>query len=84
MVSNKQISKTHNSKKVLTEQLQNSDRLDITDLLKLERDTIDNILREIQEIPFDISTANYIYSLVQTSDMLLNNVCTEFLEIDCY
>lgn len=84
MVSNKQISKTHKSRKVLTEQLQNSDRLDITDLLKLERDTIDNILLSMQDIPFDQATATYIYSLVSISDMILNNICTDFLEIDFF
>ena len=44
MVSKKQLTKTHKVRKVLTEQLQNSDRLDITDLLQSERDTIDIII----------------------------------------
>ena len=41
MVSRKQISKTSASRKVLTEGLQNTDRLDITDLLQLEKERID-------------------------------------------
>ena len=60
MISKKQLTKTHKVRKVLTEQLQNSDRLDITDLLELEKETIDNILLRIQEIPFDQATATYI------------------------
>ena len=48
MVSRKQISKTSASRKVLTEGLQNNDKLDITDLLQSERDTIDIIIECIQ------------------------------------
>lgn len=84
MVSNKQLTKTSKSTKVLTEQLQNSDRLDITDLLQRQRDTIDHILQSIQEIPFDQATATYIYNLIEVSDMILNGVCCDFLEIDFY
>lgn len=84
MVSKKQISKTSKSTKVLTEGLEHNDRLDITDLLQLERDTIDNIIESIQTISIDPTTANYIYSLVSISDMLLNNICTDFLEIDFF
>lgn len=84
MISKKQLTKTHKVRKVLTEQLQNSDRLDITDLLELEKETIDNILLRIQEIPFDQATATYIYDLVSISDMLLNNICTDFLNIDIF
>lgn len=84
MVSNKQVTKAHKVSKVLTEQLQNSDRLDITDLLQLEKDTIDNIIESIQTTPIDPVAATYIYSLVSISDMLLNNICTDFLEIDFF
>lgn len=84
MVSNKQVTKAHKVSKVLTEQLQNSDRLDITDLLQLEKDTIDNIIESIQTTSIDPVAATYIYSLVSISDMLLNNICTDFLEIDFF
>lgn len=84
MVSNKQITKSSKVTKVLTEQLQQSDRLDITDLLQLERDTIDNIIENIQVTSMDPVAATYIYSLVSISDMLLNNICTDFLEIDFF
>lgn len=84
MVSNKQVTKAHKVSKVLTEQLQNSDRLDITDLLQLEKDTIDNIIESIQTTSIDPIAATYIYSLVSISDMLLNNICTDFLEIDFF
>lgn len=84
MVSNKQVTKAHKVSKVLTEQLQNSDRLDITDLLQLEKDTIDNIIDSIQTTSIDPVAATYIYSLVSISDMLLNNICTDFLEIDFF
>ena len=84
MISRKQISKTSASRKVLTEGLQNNDRLDITDLLELEKETIDNILLRIQEIPFDSATANYIYDLVSISSTTLNNICTDFLDIELY
>lgn len=82
MVSKKQISKTSATTKVLTESLQNNDRLDIADLLQLEKETIDNILLSLQEISIDPATANYIYSLVSISDMTLNKVCTDMLDID--
>lgn len=84
MVSRKQISKTSASRKVLTEGLQNNDRLDITDLLEFEKETIDNILARIQEISVDPATANYIYNLVKVSNMLLNNICTDFLDMEVW
>lgn len=84
MVSRKQISKTLASRKVLTEGLQNNDRLDIADLLQLEKERIDDILARIQEVPIDPATANYIYNLVNISDMTLNNICTDFLDMEVY
>lgn len=84
MVSRKQISKTSASRKVLTEGLQNSDRLDITDLLQSERDTIDIIIECIQQVPLDQATTTYIYDLVEVSNMLLNNICTDFLDIELF
>ena len=84
MVSRKQISKTSASRKVLTEGLQNNDRLDIADLLGLEKQTIDDILIRLQELSIDPATANYIYNLVDISNMLLNNICTDFLDIELY
>lgn len=84
MVSRKQISKTSASRKILTEGLQNNDRLDIADLLQLEKERIDDILLRIQEIPIDPTTANYIYNLVDISDILLNNICTDFLNMEVY
>lgn len=84
MVSRKQISKTSASRKVLTEGLQNNDRLDITDLLEFEKGTIDNILARIQEISVDPATANYIYDLVSISSTTLNNICTDFLNMEVW
>ena len=84
MISRKQISKTSASRKVLTEGLQNTDRLDIADLLQLEKERIDDILIRLQEISVDTATANYIYNLVNISDMTLNNICTDFLEMEVY
>ncbi len=84
MVSKKQISKTSASRKILTEGLQNNDRLDIADLLQLEKETIDDILIRLQEISVDPATANYIYNLVDISDILLNNICTDFLNMEVY
>lgn len=84
MISKKQITKTSASRKVLTEKLQNSDRLDITDLLQSERDTIDIIIECIQQVPLDQATTTYIYDLVEVSNMLLNNICTDFLDIELY
>lgn len=84
MISKKQITKTSASRKVLTEQLQNSDRLDITDLLQSERDTIDIIIECIQQVPLDQATTTYIYDLVEVSNMLLNNICTDFLDIELF
>lgn len=84
MVSRKQISKTSASRKILTEGLQNNDRLDIADLLELEKQTIDDILIRLQEISVDPATANYIYNLVDISDMLLNSIWTDFLNMEVY
>lgn len=84
MISKKQLTKTHKVRKVLTEGLEHNDRLDITDLLELEKETIDNIIESILTTAFDPATSNYIYSLVSTSDMLLNNICTNFLDIDIF
>ena len=84
MISRKQISKTSASRKVLTEGLQNNDRLDITDLLEFEKETIDNILARIQEISVDTATANYIYDLVSISSATLNNICTDFLDMEVW
>lgn len=84
MVSKKQISKTSASTKVLTEGLEHNDRLDIADLLELERQTIDEIYDRIQTISIDPTTANYIYDLVSISDMVLNNICTDFLDIELF
>ena len=84
MISKKQLTKTHKVRKVLTEQLQNSDRLDITDLLELEKETIDNILLRIQEISVDPAIASYIYNLVNISYMTLSNICTDFLDMEVY
>lgn len=84
MVSRKQISKTSASRKVLTEGLQNNDRLDIADLLQLEKERIDDILIRLQEISVDTATANYIYNLVNISDMLLSDICTDFLNMEVY
>lgn len=84
MVSRKQISKTSASRKVLTEGLQNNDRLDIADLLQLEKETIDNILIRLQEISVDPATANYIYDLVSISSTTLSNICIDFLNMEVY
>ena len=84
MISRKQISKTSASRKVLTEGLEHNDRLDITDLLELEKETIDNIIENIQTMSIDPATENYIYELVSISDMVLNNICTDFLGIDFF
>lgn len=84
MVSKKQISKTSAVTKVLTEGLEHNDRLDIADLLDLEKQTIDNIIESIQTMSIDPTTANYIYDLVSISDMVLNNICTDFLGIDFF
>ena len=84
MVSRKQISKTSASRKILTEGLQNNDRLDIADLLELEKKTIDDILIRLQEISVDLATASYIYNLVNISYMTLSNICTDFLDMEVY
>lgn len=79
MVSKKQISKTSAITKVLTENLQNNDRLDIADLLEMSKETIDDILIKIQEIQVDPVTANYIYDLVSTSNFILDKVYLDFI-----
>ncbi len=84
MVSRKQISKTSASRKVLTEQLQNSDRLDITDLLQSEKDVIDIIIECIQQIPLEQSVATYIYNLVSISHTLLENIGKDYLDIELF
>ena len=84
MVSRKQISKTSASRKVLTEGLEHNDRLDITDLLQSERDTIDIIIECIQQIQLEQSVSTYIYNLVEVSNMLLNNICKDYLDIELY
>ena len=84
MVSRKQISKTSASRKILTEGLQNNDRLDIADLLQLEKETIEDILIRLQEISVDPATASYIYNLVNISYMTLSNICTDFLDMEVY
>ena len=84
MVSRKQISKTSASRKILTEGLQNNDRLDIADLLELEKKTIDDILIRLQEISVDPAIASYIYNLVNISYMTLSNICTDFLDMEVY
>ena len=84
MVSRKKINKISASRKVLTEGLQNNDRLDITDLLEFEKETIDNILARIQEISVDPATANYIYDLVSISSTTLNNIYTDFLNMEVW
>lgn len=79
MVSKTQITKTDKSRKVLHENLQNCDRLDITDLLNYQIDIINDILLRIQEMQFDQSTSNYIHSLVSTSNYMLESIQLDFL-----
>lgn len=79
MVSTRQITKTDRSRKVLHENLQNCDRLDITDLLNYQIELINDILLRIQELQADQSTSNYIHSLVSTSNYMLETIQLNFL-----
>lgn len=79
MVSKRQLTKTDKSRKVLEENLQNCDRLDITDLLNYQIDIISDILLRIQEMQFDQATSNYIHSLVSTSNYMLETIQLNFL-----
>jgi hypothetical protein len=80
MISKNQTSKASKSRKVLLDGLEQNDNLDIIDLLNCEQDKIENIKERIQEISADQATKTYIYNLVQISDMLLNNIYTDFLD----
>lgn len=71
MLSNKQISKTDKSRKILHESLENYDRLDIIDALNCEIDTINNIIENIENVESDASTNNYIHNLVDISVYIL-------------
>lgn len=79
MVSKTQITKTDKSRKVLQENLQNCDRLDISDLLTYQIELINDILLIIQELQVDQSTSNYIHSLVSTSNFMLETIQLNFL-----
>lgn len=79
MVSKTQITKTDKSRKVLQENLQNCDRLDISDLLTYQIELINDILLRIQELQVDQSTSNYIHSLVSTSNFMLETIQLNFL-----
>ena len=79
MVSTRQITKTDKSRKVLHENLQNCDRLDITDLLNYQQELINDILLRIQELQVDQATSNYIHSLVRTSNFMLETIQLNFL-----
>lgn len=79
MVSKAQITKTDKSRKVLQENLQNCDRLDITDLLNYQQQVINDILMRIQEMQVDQTTSNYIHSLVSTSNFMLETIQLNFL-----
>lgn len=78
MLSNKQISKTDKSRKILHESLENYDRLDIIDALNCEIDTINNLITNIENIESDVATNNYIHDLINISvyvlDMILHEV----------
>lgn len=79
MVSKAQITKTDKSRKVLHENLQNCDRLDISDLLTYQIELINDILMRIQEMQIDQGTSNYIHSLVSTSNFMLETIQLNFL-----
>ena len=78
MLSNKQISKTDKSRKILHESLENYDNIDIIDELNYEIDTINNLIANIGNIESDIVTNNYIHDLINISvyvlDMILHEV----------
>lgn len=79
MVSKRQLTKTDKLRKVLEENLQNCDRLDITDLLNYQIDIISDILLRIQELQVDQNVSNYIHSLVSTSNYMLEMIQLNFL-----
>lgn len=78
MLSNKQISKTDKSRKILHESLENYDNIDIIDELNYEIDTINNLIANIGNIESDVATNNYIHDLINISvyvlDMILHEV----------
>ena len=78
MLSNKQISKTDKSRKILHESLENYDRLDIIDALNCEIDTINNLITNIENIESEVAANNYIHDLINISvyvlDMILHEV----------
>ena len=79
MVSKRQLTKTDKSRKVLYENLQNCDRLDISDLLTYQIELINDILLRIQELQADQATSNFIHSLVSTSNFMLETIQLNFL-----
>ena len=79
MVSTRQLTKTDKSRKVLHENLQNCDRLDISDLLTYQIELINDILLRVQELQADQATSNYIHSLVSTSNFMLETIQLNFL-----
>lgn len=79
MVSKRQLTKTDKSRKVLHENLQNCDRLDISDLLTYQIELINDIIMRIQELQADQATSNYIHSLVSTSNFMLETIQLNFL-----
>ncbi len=82
MVSTRQITKTDKSRKVLHENLQNCDRLDITDLLTYQIELINDITMRVTEMSVDQATSNYIHSLVSTSNFMLETIQLNFLNDD--
>lgn len=79
MVSKRQLTKTDKSRKVLHENLQNCDRLDISDLLTYQIELINDILMRIQEMQVEQNVSNYIHSLVSTSNYMLEMIQLNFL-----
>lgn len=79
MVSKRQLTKTDKSRKVLHENLQNCDRLDISDLLTYQIELINDIIMRVTEMPVDQATSNYIHSLVSTSNFMLETIQLNFL-----
>ena len=73
MVSKRQLTKTDKSRKVLHENLQNCDRLDISDLLTYQIELINDILLRIQELQADQATSNFMLETIQ-----LNFLNSEF------
>lgn len=72
MLSNKPISKSEKSRKILHESLENYDRLDIIDSLNYEIDTINNLITNIENIESDVATNNYMHNLVNMSVYILD------------